>query len=198
MTTHRPEAPGDDRPTPPAPPWTCRIRAVVCLAGASTGFAVVDYAATPVGPYREAFVGRLTGPLSGTVPWMVVDSAASMAGGREHWALPKEPARLQVDLPDGAASAGAAAEAIVEGGGTRVELRARVARVAVPVAVPGRLRQPGRGPAPVRFRGRGRPALVELSGDLPCGLAPGARPGVLLDGVLRIGRPRGVGGGHDR
>jgi hypothetical protein len=174
------------------------MRAVVCLAAADgaarwgrpAGLAVVDYAATPVGPYREALVGRLTGPLSGAVPWIVVDSAASAAAGRAHWALPKELGEVRVDAD--------LTEALVVGVGARVLLRVRAAPVAVPVSVPARLRQPGRSPAPVRFRGRGRPALVEVSGQLPLGLGGGARPGVVLDGVLRIGPPRARAAGRSR
>jgi len=185
------------------PPWTCRVRAVVRLArtregtraraaARPAGFAVVDYADTPVGPYREALVAVVTRPLSvtrpfaGRVPWMVVDSAPSVAAGRAHWGLPKQLAALDV----GPAGTGALTEASVDGGAARVRLWARALGPAVPLVVRAVLRQPERGPAPVRFRGRARLATVELRGELPCGLRPGWLPGLALDGVLVIESPR--------
>ncbi len=82
----------------PAPPWTCRLVAVVRLGvrrGRLTALAAVSYAETPVGPYGEALLAELRLPLRVlrlrvphvrvTVPWIVVDSAASAAGGRRHW-----------------------------------------------------------------------------------------------------------------
>jgi hypothetical protein len=168
----------------PPPPWTCRLRAVACLARVGgpgrrpAGFAVVDYAETPVGPYREALVAELAGPRSGTVVWMAVNSATSKAAGRVHWGLPKELAALAADP--------ALSTVVVEAAGVRAEVRVRSTGLAVPVVVPALLRQPERPPARVRFRGRAQPAVVSLAGDLPCGLDAGTRPGVVLEGTLRI------------
>ena len=169
-----------------APPWTCRLSAVVRLGLRSrrpTGLAVVAYAATPVGPYGEALLAELSLPLRVTVPWIVVDSAASAAAGRAHWALPKAVAQLDVavaldlDRP----------HADVRGqDGVELRLRARAAGPRVPVAGTAVLVQPGRGPAPLRFRGHARPALVRVTG----GPSPGSGPGLVLDGVLHLAAPR--------
>jgi hypothetical protein len=170
----------------PPPPWTCRLRAVLAFARAGArpaGFAVAHYLETPVGPYREALVGVVTGPRSGRVPWMVVDSAPSMAAGRAWWGLPKELADLRADAALG--------EAEVDGGGAAVAVRARPRGPAVPVALAVRLRQPGLPPARAHLRGRARPATVVLTGRPPHGLRPGSRPGAVLEGTLHLSAPGG-------
>jgi hypothetical protein len=162
------------------------LRALACVTGAgwrSTALAVVAYTATPVGPYREALVGQLIGPFSGSVPWIVVDDEASAAAGRAHWGLPKQLAALRV--------ADGPTEASVDAAGAQLHVQARWTGPSLPVAVRGTLRQPGRAPAPLRFRGRFRPALVRLTGAPPCGLRVGTRPGALLEGTLVLGPPRG-------
>ena len=61
----------------------------------------VEYLDTPVGPYHEVLAGNLlwTGRLSvSQVPFIAVDSLASVAGGRANWALPKTMADFEVDL----------------------------------------------------------------------------------------------------
>jgi hypothetical protein len=62
------------------------------------------YDATPVGPYSEAM--RLAALVAGPggargfhVPWIVVDSARSQAGGEANWALPKTLGRFDVGYP---------------------------------------------------------------------------------------------------
>ncbi|MGQ7296546.1 acetoacetate decarboxylase family protein [Quadrisphaera sp. KR29] len=181
----------------PPPPWTCRLQAVVAPAlvrapGLRAGaFAVVDYSDTPVGAYREALAAVALGPRSGWVPWMVVDSAASRAGGREHWGLPKELALVDTVL--GPTGEVASAQVLAEG--VEVAVLARVAPGrGLPVDVGAVLRQPRRGPAPVRFTGRVRPAVVVLEGSPPQGVRPGRRPGLALEGELRISAPQGRGG----
>jgi len=190
----------------PAPPWTCRLRAVVVPAllrprgrgasGLAAGaFAVVDYADTPVGPYREALTAVALSLRSGWVPWMVVDSAASRAGGREHWGLPKELATI--DAARSAAGDLVAARVLVDG--TDVRVRARAAgheHGGLPVRLGAQLRQPRRGPAPVRFTGRVRPAVVVLEGEPPGGVRPGRRVGVVLAGEMRVGAPLVGDGGQ--
>ena len=170
-------------PPPPPPPWTCRLRAVVRLglgSGHLTVLAVVAYDSTPVGPYGEALLGQVRLPRRITVPWIVVDSAASVAAGRQHWGLPKElvpavlalgPTSVVVPMPDGT---------------EELRVRARAAGPRLPVRLAAELQQPGRGPAVLRLRGSARPALVRVVG----GPAAGTGPGALLDGVLHLGAPR--------
>ena len=170
-------------PVPP-PPWTCSLSAVVRLGvgrGGVTALAVVAYADTPVGPYGEALLAELRLPLRISVPWIVVDSAASAAGGREHWGLPKSVTRLDVDvdLRRGHQRASAATPP------DDLRLRARAVGPRVPVVSAAVLAQPGRGPAALHFRGRARPALVRVTG----GPSPGTGPGAVLTGVLRLAAP---------
>ena len=170
----------------PPPPWTCRLRAVVRVGLARrrpTALAVVSYADTPVGPYGEALLAELRLPLRVTVPWIVVDSPASVLGGRQHWGLPKELARLDLDVRLGAGRQ----HALVRGGAhDDLRLTARALGPTVPVVGTGVLAQPGLGPAGLRFRGRARAATTRVVG----GPSPGAGPGVVLDGVLRLAAPR--------
>lgn len=163
------------------PPWTCRLRAIVRLGighGGVTVLAVVAYAETPVGPYGEALLAQVRLPLAVTVPWIVVDSAASVVAGRRHWGLPKQRACLSIDL-DGLD----AAVQVPGSPGDDLHLRAYAWGLTAPVRGAAALHQPERGPAPLRFRGRARPALVRVTG----GPAPGAGPGAVLDGVLWLG-----------
>lgn len=173
-----------DLPVPP-PPWTCRLTAVVRLGlrgGVPTALAVVSYADTPVGPYGEALLAEVRPPLRVTVPWIVVDSAASAAGGRQHWGLPKTETRLELRLGlDRDVQQGRVTTAPDD-----LRLHARAGGPRVPLVGAGVLVQPGRGPAALRFRGRARPAWVRVTG----GPSAGTGPGAVLDGVLRLATPR--------
>ncbi|TNM69673.1 hypothetical protein FHN55_02690 [Streptomyces sp. NP160] len=180
--------------SPPPPPWTCQLQAVVVpsllrapslRAGA---FAVVDYEHTPVGPYREALTAVALSARSGWVPWMVVDSEASRAGGRQGWGLPKELA--VIDTEAGLSSRPTTARVLAEGVDLTVTARVAAGR-GVPVGLAAQLRQPRREPAAVRFTGRVRPAVVVLEGTAPRGVRPGRRPGLALAGELWIGAPQG-------
>jgi hypothetical protein len=185
--TLRPDGAGDAADPPPAP-WDCRVRAVCAPVrrGSRPALLVVaDYSATPVGPYREAFLAVLTRPWSGTVPWIVVDDVASVAGGRLLWALPKQLGSLRLAAHRGAV------DAHVDDGCVRLELVARARGPALPVLAAGLLRQPGRRAAALVVTGRARLALVSLTGSLPPGVRGGTRPGLLLEGRLRIGPPGG-------
>src|SRR5215210_2662715 len=95
----------------PPPPWDSTIEAVLwwqrsgpavraALPAPLQGSAVlgitigglISYRTGPVGPYRELFAAPLLlrrGRPVAHVAFMAVDSAASMAGGRGNWALPK-------------------------------------------------------------------------------------------------------------
>ena len=174
-------------PDGPPPPWTCRLSAVVRLgvrARRVTALAVVSYADTPVGPYGEALLAELRLPLRITVPWIVVDSAASAAAGRQHWGLPKGEALLELDLDLRRDVQHASVR--VPAAREDLRLQARAYGPRLPVVAPAVLAQPRRGPASLRFRGRARPALVRAAG----GPSPGSGPGAVLDGVLRLAAPR--------
>jgi hypothetical protein len=174
-----------DVAAPPPPPWTCRLSAVVRLGRRRRGLtalAVVAYAETPVGPYGEALLAELRLPLRISVPWIVVDSAASAAGGQQHWGLPK--AVTEVDLEVGLDRDRQRAR--VSHPPDDLRLHARAVGPRLPVLGAAVLAQPGRGPAALRFRGRARPAVVRVTG----GPSPGAGPGAVLDGVLRLAAPR--------
>jgi hypothetical protein len=175
---------GPREASPAPPPWTCRLRAVVRLGlgrGHVTALAVVAYDATPVGPYGEALLAQVRPPLRLTVPWIVVDSAASAAAGRRNWALPKHEADLSVEVHDRRAAARVAGLPDPD-----LLLRARAVGPALALRCAAVLEQPGRGPAPLRWRGRARPALVHVDG----GPAPGTGPGALLEGVLHLAAPQ--------
>lgn len=72
---------------PPAP-WTLSGQAVALLASPLTARLLVNYSASPVGPYLEHALARLTtsGP---HVFQMSVTLPASVCGGREIWGFPK-------------------------------------------------------------------------------------------------------------
>jgi hypothetical protein len=183
---------------PPAP-WTCQAEALVWYGRArrSTtpdeahlggrpvavfgGF--VRYADTPVGTYGEVFggVALLAGrSLTGTIPFMAVDSPASIVGGRQNWALPKTLARFA-----GAPSAGAVE---ASGPGWTVRASARVIGPALPARLGGVLGQ--RWPdgrvrtALMRARSRMKPALITVEVESNGPLASWLRPGRHLGAVL--------------
>jgi acetoacetate decarboxylase len=75
--------------------------------------ALVGYTDTPVGPYSEVLamvVLRRGATVLGHVPFIAVDSPASVVGGRANWALPKTLADF-----DGAPAEGAAMTAHAQG-----------------------------------------------------------------------------------
>ena len=196
--------------SPPAP-WPATADAVVWLHRAAPGAtllqlgalrgrpsvpltvgAFVRYHDTPVGPYDEILAAPVLlaeRPLpAATVPFIAVDSLASLRGGREQWALPKTLARF--------AFTGDAARA--EGDGWSVTARVRARRRAVPLALALRDRQPlpGGGSAlvDIRLRGRarlGRVAITAEGPELPSWLLPGPHLAIVLHGArLTFGAPR--------
>lgn len=199
-----PESALDERvdlpPTAPPAPWTCRCDAIVWItrpgrrwpseaSGARpllVAGALLRYADSPVGEYHEvlgvlAGLGR-NGPI-GTVPFIAVDSAASLVGGRRNWALPKTFAQFAQSQDEQGRSAMTAT-----GAGWTVAAAARTLGPAVPVPLAGRLRQPwpdGR-QRTARLIGRASaaPALVAVTvtstGPLAGWLRPGRHFGLLL------------------
>jgi hypothetical protein len=190
----------------PAPPWDCRVEAVVwwhrtsatgrglvpqeLQAGlAFTVGAFVTYLDTPVGPYSEVLASRqlLARPLVRGVlarvhvPFIAVDSLASVHGGRAHWALPKAMASFQGTraVGDGwQVSAAATARgpwlpAIGRLGSSQVSATGLVTSSVTTSRAKGRLAR----------------VHVETSsvGDLATWLLPGDHRGIVLRGGMVVG-----------
>ena len=175
---------------PPAP-WTCRCDALVWWAtprrsgGLPAGVcgALLSYAASPVGPYSEV-LGLLAGlhgfRPSGRVPFIAVDSPASLVGGRRNWALPKTLAEFTGDPAAGTMTA--------TGNGWTISATARPLGPVLPIRLAGWLEQPWpdgrRRTARLTGRASGRPALVRVAvrseGALARLLRPGRHLGLLL------------------
>ncbi|MGB2940173.1 MAG: acetoacetate decarboxylase family protein [Candidatus Dormiibacterota bacterium] len=142
---------------------------------------MVHYDRTPVGPYDEvAAVAILRDGRRRVahVPFIAVDSAASLVGGRVNWSLPKTMAAF-----DGRPGAGKAMMA--SGPGWSVRATARAIGPSLPFRSGTRLRQEApsgeAGETLARFRGRGRVGRIRvevggsdnLRGWLPSGTFPG-------------------------
>jgi hypothetical protein len=160
--------------------------------------ALVRYEAPGVLTYDELLVARpVLRPVPGvTIDQIWVDSAASMAGGRELWAIPKDLGAFDADVDR---------SGTVERTGWRVTsdgapvLRARfedVHRLAPRLPLRGRVWQPGTGAGPrtARLSGSARVspcrARWDVAADGPLGWLDGHRPLVsvrLTDFVLDFG-----------
>lgn len=207
-------------PSTPAPPWHCTVEAVVWWhragpsahaavpAGARPGLPVtvgafLRYLDSPVGPYDEVLASPLLlrgGALRVSVPFIAVNSVASIAGGRVHWQLPKVLAafdrspdgRPAPDGPDASAKVGARVQAA--GDGWRLSARASARGPRLPLAARFSSTQDGPTVARSTVRGCGRAARVEVEGGgegLPAWLVPGRHPGLVLDRArLVVGAPR--------
>ena len=193
----------------PAPPWPTRVQAVVwCQRAGPAALATlpaalrrrarlplvvgafVRYLDSPVGPYDEVIGAVLLRPLHAHVPFLAVDSLASLAGGREHWALPKTLARFERGQ-DGT---------VARGDGWRIEAGAHPRGPRLPAAGLLRTTQVDAGgrerTARAALRGSARAAgvLVQVGTDLagsPGSLAgwlrAGQHPGAVVHGSLRVG-----------
>ena len=118
-----------DVPISSPPPWPAAVRATLWWHRSTeqakaigpkgpvlpiTIGMVVDYLESPVGPYREILASpvlrRPGGGLGAlprmSVPFIAVDSAASVHGGREHWSLPKVLAEFTGDVLAGSGAGG--------------------------------------------------------------------------------------------
>jgi hypothetical protein len=184
-------------PDAPAAPWTCRCDALVWSAlprrprgplGAAIDLpvavcgALLSYSDSPVGPYREV-LGLLAGTRairpSAFVPFLAVDSPASLVGGRLNWALPKTLAKFTGD-PTGTMTA--------TGNGWTISATARPFGPALPVRLAGWLQQPWpdgrRRTTWLTVRASAQLALVRVAvrsdGPLDHWLRPGRHSGLLL------------------
>jgi hypothetical protein len=187
---------------PPAP-WSTRLQAVVWAHRAAaaapdamparlrsrrrlpiTVAAFVRYLDTPVGEYREilaAPVLLIEWPLpAATIPFIAVDSLASIVGGRANWGLPKTHASFTWS-DDGS-------DLQARGEGWSIGARVRSRGPAFPFAAGLRTRQvvAARGELTARVGGRGRGRLGRvtvqgLGSDLPRWMLPGSHPAILVD-----------------
>jgi hypothetical protein len=178
---------GEPRLSAPPAPWDLTA-AVIGWVGppapadvegrpVATVGGMVSYSSTPVGPYDEVFglVALLRGTrVYGHVPFMAVDSEASVAGGRGNWWLPKTLA--------GFSGAAADRRMRAEADGWRVSVTARALGPALPAASRFLLAQPRSDGTEAVSRGGGsarvRPALVRVrvqgdAGPLRSGVFPG-------------------------
>lgn len=199
---------------PPAP-WTTRLQAVVwahrATAAAShavpaalrsrrqlpiTVAAFVRYLDTPVGDYREIVatpVLLIERPLpAATVPFIAVDSLASIVGGRANWGLPKTHAGFSWSDDGGDLQA--------RGEGWSIGARVRSRGPAFPFAALFRARQAvaAGGELTTRIRSHGRARLGRvtvrvLGPDLPRWVLPGTHPAILVDDAqVRFAAARAV------
>ena len=188
-------------------PWTVRCssitwygrggRAAARAAGSSvipsgrslaTVGGMVSYSDTPVGPYHEVFgvVAYRDGrSVLGTIPFMAVDSLASLVGGRGNWSLPKTMARFGSE-----ASAGRQVMA-AEGEGWLVRATARPFGPSFRVPMTSRMVQLWPDgvlrTSTLTGTGRSRSAVVTVHvdsrGPLPQWLRPGRHLGAVLSDV---------------
>lgn len=200
-------------------PWDCVCSAVVWLerggsraarslaaglrAGAGLGVVggLVRYESTPVGSYDEALAlvaGRTGVSPWVSVPFMAVDSPASLVGGRVNWALPKS--LLSIDgVPGSAGRVSARGADDVPHGDWEIVTTTRPLGPALPVRTRATMRQdfPGRGigACALEARGRVRPALVRVqvraTGRLGEVLRSGHRLGAVVESAsFTLGAPR--------
>jgi hypothetical protein len=184
--------------TSPSAPWTCRTRAILWIqtgrppvhpwlgrATRLTAVAFVHYLDSPVGEYHEILAGtvlRGVPPLV-QVPFIAVDSLASVHGGRANWALPKTMARFDGDFAAGGAQVeapGWSARVEVVRSGPRLPLRLGLNSV-------GPL---GRYHSTMRVTGR--PSLLRTRIEGPtigAWLGSGRHLGLLLEGRMAIDPP---------
>jgi hypothetical protein len=155
---------------------------------------LIAYREGPVGPYGEVFAAvgiRRGARVAGHVPFMAVDAAASVAGGRANWALPKELAAFEGDP-------GVPGHPIARGEGWAVEAVARARPRVLPAWAAATCAQIWPGGAArtfaVTLRGRARLGSVEIEvapGSPPAAwLRPGRHPAVFLAGLQVVGPPR--------
>lgn len=178
------------------PPWRCELTALVWWrlvprpAPRLAVAALVHYSSTPVGPYSEV-LAALVRPALGrpvvTVPFLAVDSAASVQSGRANWALPKESASFS-GRPGATTSATS----------TSWSVRAAGSAVAppVPALLVARLEQPlpeGVLTAPLSVHGSARAsrvrAEVSRGPGVPRWFPAGRCWGASVRGVLTLGEP---------
>ncbi len=149
------------------------------------------YLDSPVGPYSEIWAAPTFvldgGRLCVSVPFMAVDSQASLQGGRANWGLPKVLATFDREP--------------WEATGPEWTVRARVVSrgARVPLRVGGHLLQEGpdggllRSRMAVRGTGRLARVRVETAGTAPPWLTSGRHAGLVLErATLEVGVPHSL------
>ena len=200
-------------PVSSPPPWPATVRATLWWHRATeqaialgardstidiTVGMVVDYLDSPVGPYREILASPvLRRPGGGrgvmprlSVPFIAVDSAASVHGGRAHWNLPKVLGDFTGDVLDGSGASGRdwLVETQSDGRGPSFPIRGGLG-FAQPV-------DGGLEIASTRLTGRARYAKVTVLGEGPTltgWLKPGTHHGLqIVSGTMETGTARTV------
>jgi hypothetical protein len=197
-----------------AAPWSTVLDAVVWFHRAAPGAAaqvpdtlrgrrtlpvtvgaLISYRETPVGPYHEVLgspvlLAEIPLPAA-VVPFIAVDSIASVHGGRNNWQLPKTLARFEWP-----AQTARGFEVDAEGTGWSVHASVRPRQRALPVAARLRNRQVSPAGEEIVFttcaRARARLAAVQLETrgpTLPGWLRSGRHPALVLEGArVEVGR----------
>jgi hypothetical protein len=149
-------------------------------------WALVQYGDTPVGPYSEIAATLLPteGDGYGHIPFIVVDSLASVVGGRANWLLPK--ALAHFDWSDNGLTLTATNEA-PESPAWSISVAVAPAGDAMPLTVPNHIQQVSTDGAVRRFdgelKGSMRSASFEVDGHADGLLATLLRPG-RYDGTI--------------
>jgi hypothetical protein len=147
---------------------------------------MLAYDSTPVGAYHEVFGGvglRRGRGLAVSIPFMSVDSAESVVGGRQNWSLPKVLAAFS--------GSPASRSMTASGDGWTVRVTARPLAPRMPAPMKGLVvqRWPDGLVRSAMLDGRGRSQLavvtvsVESSGDLATWLRPGRHLGAITSDV---------------
>ncbi|MDX6680561.1 MAG: hypothetical protein QOG94_600 [Solirubrobacteraceae bacterium] len=151
---------------------------------------LISYVDGPVGPYREIFgaplVLRPVPPVS-RVAFMAVDSAASVAGGRGNWALPKVLASFEGEP-------GRPGRVTARGDGWEVRVTATARARRIPAVATFRCAQPWPDGIvrefSVRMRGAAQLARVEVEHRAPSPLSgwltDGRHVGVVISGTQNV------------
>jgi Acetoacetate decarboxylase (ADC) len=156
-------------------PETIRPAGIALVA-----WALVRYADTPVGPYSEiaATLIPADGSEYGHIPFIVVDSLASIVGGRANWLLPKALARF--DWADDGLSVATSSEQ-PETPAWSINVRYTVSGDAAPLTMANHVQQVSTEGVVRRFDGEVsgsmRSATIDVDGQADGPLATLLRPG---------------------
>lgn len=162
-------------------------------------WALVQYSATPVGPYSEVVATLLSDEADGYghIPFIMVDSLSSIVGGRGNWLLPKALARFA--WAEDGRSVAVTPEAPVTPGWS-MSVRYEPIGDAMDAAIPNRLQQVAIDGTVRRFDGEMRGSLfaatVEINGHADGPLAALLIPGK-YDGTVISRATYNVGPLHD-
>ncbi len=155
---------------------------------------LISYRDGPVGPYGEIFGAPAVvsgGLMLGHVPFIAVDSEASMAGGRRNWALPKVMAGFDGDpgLPGRVTASADGWEITVAAAARRRRLPAWARSSVAQVRPDGQVET-----FTMTVRGQARVGSVRIGHGRPSSLKswlrPGDHPAIFLSGTQTVSAPR--------